>query len=336
MKCPYCQKETKKIHWNRKECNPNDLSHKDFKNQVLILLYPHINKEILYEMYITQEKSLVECSKELKCIYYHLEILCDYFNITKRKIKDANTTNRVKKIRENAYLKKYGAINPLSKGTTAYYKRNQSIKDKYGVDNIFQLQEIKEKINNTMFQMYGKLRLTNTIKSNETKNNWTKERRDEYIEKLRTSQLNMTDEQKSKRYEAWLNSLSKPKGPPNKFESAVSEILTWLGISHHFSFYVKGRQFDFRINDTNILIECQGDYWHANPLHYAPEEKIPYPGKIRIAQSIWAEDYHKLKLAQKENFHVIFIWESDFSHRSFEERCDFCLNLFEDNIFINH
>ena len=184
-----------------------------------------------------------------------------------------------------------------------------------------------------MLQLYGSLGVTNVVKANETKSNWSEERKQEYIEKLKNAKLNMTDEQKSKRYEAWLNALTRPKGPPNKFESSVSEVLTWLGIEHQFSFYVKGRQFDFRITNTNFLIECQGDYWHANPFYYDPEEQIAHPGKTRIAQSIWAEDYHKLKLAQNENFRVVFIWENDFSHLSFDEKCNFILNLFEDNIF---
>jgi hypothetical protein len=42
-------------------------------------------------------------------------------------------------------LKKYGAINPLSKGTTPFEKRNRTVKEKYGVDNVFQHTDIKQK-----------------------------------------------------------------------------------------------------------------------------------------------------------------------------------------------
>lgn len=247
MICPFCRKETRKTHWNIPECNNENLSQSDFRNYVLNKNYPHITENIIRTLYIEQEKSLVECSKYLLCKYNHLMELCIFFNIPLRNIQDANNTQRVKNIRKQIYIEKYGASNPLSKGTTAYYKRNQTVKSKYGVENVFQLEKVKDQANATMLSIYGKLRIANAQKANETKQNWTAERRQEYIEKLRKSKINMTDEQKSKRYELWLQNAIKPKGEINKFESYVAEILTWLGIQFHFSFYIKGRQFDFRI-----------------------------------------------------------------------------------------
>lgn len=52
-------------------------------------------------------------------------------------------------------LKKYGQVNPLSKGTVAYEKRNKTVKDKYGVNNVFQDVDIKEKIIETNIERYG-------------------------------------------------------------------------------------------------------------------------------------------------------------------------------------
>lgn len=52
-------------------------------------------------------------------------------------------------------LKKYGAENPLSKGTKPYFKRNETVKSKYKVDNVFQDANIKDKCKQTFLKRYG-------------------------------------------------------------------------------------------------------------------------------------------------------------------------------------
>lgn len=49
----------------------------------------------------------------------------------------------------------YGAENTLCKGTTSYQKKNNTVKEKYGVDNVFQSEEIKEKSKKTCLEKYG-------------------------------------------------------------------------------------------------------------------------------------------------------------------------------------
>lgn len=91
----------------------------------------------------------------------------------------------------------------------------------------------------------------------------------------------------------------------------------------------------FVFGETKILIECQGSYWHADPFNYSPTDLIKYPGKIRIAESVWAEDYYKLKLAQNQGFNVVYIWDRIFVPLSFEERIDYILELLENYIISN-
>ena len=61
----------------------------------------------------------------------------------------------IKEKARNTNLVKYGAENPLSKGTTAYIKRNKTVKDVYGVDNVFQNKNVKEQIAKTNLEKYG-------------------------------------------------------------------------------------------------------------------------------------------------------------------------------------
>lgn len=61
------------------------------------------------------------------------------------------------KKREETNIKRYGAKNVLSKGTIKYNKKNKTVSEKYGVDNVFQVKEIIEKINNDQhyIEKYG-------------------------------------------------------------------------------------------------------------------------------------------------------------------------------------
>lgn len=61
----------------------------------------------------------------------------------------------IKEKARNTNLIKYGAENPLSKGTTAYIKRNRTVKEVYGVDNVFQNKNVKEQIAKTNLEKYG-------------------------------------------------------------------------------------------------------------------------------------------------------------------------------------
>jgi hypothetical protein len=70
-------------------------------------------------------------------------------NIPVRNVKQSHYMGGYKNRIEKTNLKKYGAINPLSKGTVSYEKRNKTVKEKYGVDNVFQHTGVKEKIRNS-------------------------------------------------------------------------------------------------------------------------------------------------------------------------------------------
>src|SRR5690606_27876618 len=51
-------------------------------------------------------------------------------------------------------------------------------------------------------------------------------------------------------------------------EKVMESFLNNSGIRYKYSFILEKRQFDFHLPDHNILIECDGDYWHANPKFY--------------------------------------------------------------------
>lgn len=69
--------------------------------------------------------------------------------------------------------------------------------------------------------------------------------------------------------------------------------------------YKKSRYiFDFYLPDYNCIIECQGDYWHANPEIY---EKSKYTEQQKNNVE---RDKRKKEYIYKNKFESIFLWEN--------------------------
>lgn len=84
-------------------------------------------------------------------------------------------------------------------------------------------------------------------------------------------------------------------------------------VERQFKIYDK-RYYLYDIKISNILIEFNGDYWHANPKKY-PETWVNTHTKM-TAKEIWEQDRLKRDVALKSNFVVKYVWESDISSKS--------------------
>lgn len=91
----------------------------------------------------------------------------------------------------------------------------------------------------------------------------------------------------------------------------------------------KNYLYDFVDIKNKKIIEFQGDVYHANPKLYTNENYIhPYDIEIK-AQDIWNKDLEKKKIAEKNGFKLIYIWEFDYRNNK-EEQLNICkkfLNL---------
>ena len=96
------------------------------------------------------------------------------------------------------------------------------------------------------------------------------------------------------------------KRKSNKLETFVSFILDKNDVKYDFQFFLSRngicKSYDFKIKDSNILLEIDGDYWHGNP----KLEKHFY--KI---DEVKQNDLFKNKFAEENGFKLIRIWESD-------------------------
>lgn len=67
----------------------------------------------------------------------------------------------------------------------------------------------------------------------------------------------------------------------------------------------------------NKIIEFNGDFWHANPSLYAPNDELRFPGgrgqmKIVTASSIWEKDSERISALCGRGYDVLVVWEHDY------------------------
>jgi len=91
------------------------------------------------------------------------------------------------------------------------------------------------------------------------------------------------------------------------------------------SFRVSNRVYDIFIQELNLLIEVNGDYWHFNPSFYEAD----YFDRHRklFARDVWERDKRKIELAISSGYNVITIWQNDLL-QNFEEAIDNAVSEF--------
>ncbi len=65
-----------------------------------------------------------------------------------------------------------------------------------------------------------------------------------------------------------------------------------------------------------IIVEINGDYWHANPIKYSQNDIISYPKGLLSAQEVWNKDAKKIDFLQLQGFNVLVIWENDVKNNN--------------------
>ena len=78
------------------------------------------------------------------------------------------------------------------------------------------------------------------------------------------------------------------------------------------------RTYDFLV-EGSLIVEMQGDYYHANPRKYKPDDTIVVAHKRRKAKEIWEYDKEKKALATEHGYKFIAIWEDKFLQMTDEE-----------------
>ena len=316
MLCPYCEKETKPsahIYYCAKK---HDLlkEKKEVKYDYLIFNFPFMCKKFLEEKYIEENWSLPDFKKEYSIDFKSVTFLLDYYEINRRSLKESSKLISVSKYKKTC-LNKYGVDN-VSKIDLIKEKKSKTFLKNYSVDNIFKDTNFKKYIKENNFAWkYDESNKRRSI-------NQSKSIRKYWNNLPKGDKKNILNKRK-RGYYNWLNSLSDDEHKAffskicytSKLEDKICDVLSENNIEYNHQFFLNKKSYDFRIKGTNILLEVQGDYWHANPNFYKHDDII----SNKKASEIWKIDMLKKSLANKSGYNVIYIWEEDIKSLSNEE-----------------
>lgn len=165
-------------------------------------------------------------------------------------------------------------------------------------------------------------RLNNKIKET----HWThKDNKNDINEKRINTRLK-NDKEQNRQYTAWnkgktgiysketiekirqatIKQLSEQRVHKTGIEKIIENLLKENNINYKYSFILENRQFDFCLLDYNIIIECDGDYWHGNPKFY--------PILTEQQKMKQKDDLIKTNIAKENNFFVFHFWEYDINN----------------------
>jgi len=273
-------------------------------------------KTEIEKLYVADGLSLPDFQKQFGLIYPQTQFLISFFGLKQRSIKEANAAPQRSAKHKNTCQERYGQDN-VSQVEDVKAKKQATFLKNYGVDNIWKLPAYYDWLHDHMVAKYGKASLPNRF-GNKTK--WWEEVDDVTRNRIAQSMhdgyreywKNLSEEEK----DAVIQTRCRKMLAPNfcsKQEARIASSLTALGLGYKHQFWIARRSYDFRMYgfDRNLIIEYNGDFWHANPIIYKAEDLLSHPdGKIRAAD-IWARDEAKKKLAEKYGYTIVYIWESE-------------------------
>jgi len=113
---------------------------------------------------------------------------------------------------------------------------------------------------------------------------------------------------KKKRLEKTAAKMSNKMTAPEK---VFHDMMKELGVKCECQKVVGNKIFDFYIPSKNMIVEVDGDYWHANPLIY--ENKDLNKTQLRNVKN----DEFKTVLAKGNGYKIERVWENEL-HNDYE------------------
>ena len=220
---------------------------------------------------------------------------------------------------------------------------NEKIKNhfhvKYGVDNISQLETIKQRKKETIYKHYGEDGLKAQEIREKTKQTNLKKYGTEYycqtqefkekskqtcLEKYGTENAfsseiikNKIKQTNLKKYGVEHNmkhpDLLKKNMNARKFNISSKIELDWLNYLNVFNrqVIIAGFMVDGYDKSTNTIYEFLGDYWHGNP------NPLTNKGKIFTEKNnSFKKTFNRFKLLKEAGYNVIYCWEFDWVNKN--------------------
>ena len=265
------------------------------------------------KLYQDEGKSLPDLKREYGLAYKQTMFLLRYFGIETRTSSESALLDKTRKKYKETCLERYGCENVSQSGEIKEKKKRTSLSN-YGVDNIWKKRDF---IIERMVAKYGKKSVPN-LNGNANSFGWkgiSDKKKSERIRKSvdgsRRFWNSLSDDEKNE-------FMAKRRPREINFESRLErrfqDVLSDMGVSFTRQKWVKNRSYDFHLVGTNVLIEINGDYWHANPQVYSSDSRMWKNGNSHIyANEIWRKDSEKMSLAKKYGYEVIVLWEYDMA-----------------------
>jgi len=177
----------------------------------------------------------------------------------------------------NPEIRKYACLNIDYKKVQETLRSN--LNEKYGesVINVSQIPGVGKKIGDSLREKFSKMTL---------------EERRKATEKAR-EKINYTSRQ----------------------EIRIQSILNQIGVEYTANGFLYSYSWDM-IFKNKIIIEVQGDFWHANPKYYKGSDVLL---RGLLAKDVWKKDARKKKLVESKGYSVFYLWENDINNMSDEE-----------------
>lgn len=166
-------------------------------------------------------------------------------------------------------LSRFPGMNPGIEKIDRAKKARTTLKQKRGVENVSQLPEVKKKVQETCLVKYGA--------KNPLLNKTVQEKA--YRGKIKNGSIKTINGKTIREIckekdisPSWANYLQRTEGDDalesfKKHESylevKIEMLLQKNNIQYEKQFQLENRFYDFRILKSNILIECNGNYWHC-------------------------------------------------------------------------
>lgn len=296
----------------KKHIKNNHLDLGEYNDAYYKIMYGSLNIDQLLKDYMSGI-SINDINIKYNTLTHDIHFILNYNNIKRRNIKDSRCSDFYKEKLSNTIKEKYGVDN-VSKSDNIKKKKVETMMKNHGRVNNFSSEEIlKKALSNVNYdklsiklkeifkEKYGVERMTDIPGVRGKMSLGRKKYWDSLSDFKKKEKLDILDVVRKKVKYSRISDL----------EVRVQKILNELIYEYSCNKIICGYNFDICFNNK-VIIEINGDYWHANPSKYLPTDEISYPGNVKHkAADVWKKDEKKRNIVEKEGYKVVYLWESE-------------------------